>query len=101
MEKDCESPKKTIQVIFNEDKNSNFAIKPKSILRKQSRFSKADIPTQVNILSVGLSKSQVVKYHKEIVGEYVSSEDEEAKPDVVKIEMPGTLLGDVKLEDVN
>ena len=37
---------------------------------------------------MGLTKSQVVRYHKEIVGEYVSSEDEEAKPEVVKIEMP-------------
>ena len=78
MEKDVESPKKKIQVIFNEaDKNSNLAIMPRSILRKESRYSKADIPKSVGILSVGLSKSQVLKFHKEIVGEYAPSEDEE------------------------
>ena len=40
MEKDDETPKKKIQVVFNESQNNNsLGFKPKSILRKESRFS--------------------------------------------------------------
>ena len=80
MEKEDESPNVRVEVIYNEEEKM-----PKSILRKVSKYSAADIPAGVSFKTFGLTRSQVVKKNK-LPEPFQSSSSEEDKEEEKKEE---------------
>ena len=84
MNEDSESPKVTIVMEYDAEKKSKL----KSILRKESKYKKEDIPGDARWKTFGLTRSQVVRNFKEEERKQETDEKKETKNDVQLLEVP-------------
>ena len=90
MNEDSESPKVTIVMEYDAEKKGKL----KSILRKESKYKKEDIPGDARWKTFGLTRSQVVRNFKEEERKKETDEKKETKNDVQLLEVP---IDDVKI----
>ena len=88
MLEESESPKVTIVMEYDEEKKSKL----KSILRRESKYRKEDIPGDARWKTFGLTRSQVVRNFKEEERKKASDEKRGTKNDAQLLDVPNDEL---------